>query len=56
MFVSTWDALVHLYDKVVPGGLIYIDDYGSFNGCREAVDIFRFQVRSWSEVILCDLR
>lgn len=41
IFVSTWDALVHLYHKVVPGGYIYVDDYGSFEGCRQAVDMFR---------------
>ncbi|KAG2498109.1 hypothetical protein HYH03_003867 [Edaphochlamys debaryana] len=43
MFTSTRDALVNLYDKVVPGGLVYVDDYGSFNGCKMAVDIFRKQ-------------
>lgn len=41
LFESTWDALVNLYSKVVPGGLIYVDDYGSFPGCRRAVDSFR---------------
>lgn len=41
IFVSTWDALEHLYHKVIPGGLIYIDDFGSFEGCREAVNKFR---------------
>ncbi|KXZ54888.1 hypothetical protein GPECTOR_4g960 [Gonium pectorale] len=41
LFASTHDALVHLYSKVVPGGLVYIDDYGGFNGCRLAVDTFR---------------
>ena len=30
-----------LYDRVAAGGYIYVDDYGSFNGCREAVDAFR---------------
>ena len=34
IFVSTWDALTTLYDRVVPGGYVYVDDYGSFNGCR----------------------
>ena len=34
IFVSTWDALTALYDRVVPGGYVYVDDYGSFNGCR----------------------
>jgi hypothetical protein len=34
LFVSTWDALNALYDKVIPGGYIYVDDFGSFEGCR----------------------
>ena len=41
VFVSTWDALNALYSKVVPGGYIYVDDYGSFEGCRKAVNLFR---------------
>ena len=41
LFVSTWDALVNLYPKVTPGGFVYIDDYGSFPGCRQAVDQYR---------------
>ena len=43
IFTSTWDALVHLYPKVVQGGFIYVDDYDSFNGCKAAVDLFRLQ-------------
>ena len=39
-FASTKVALDHLYDKVVPGGLILIDDYGAYAGCRRAVDEF----------------
>ncbi len=41
LFVSTWDALENLYHRVVPGGYIYVDDYGSFYGCKEAIDKFR---------------
>lgn len=41
LFISTWDALTNLYDKVIKGGYIYIDDYDSFNGCKGAVDRFR---------------
>ena len=41
LYVSTYDALVHLYDKVSVGGYVYVDDYGSFAGCRKAVDRFR---------------
>ena len=43
IFASTWEALEFLYHKVIPGGYIYIDDYGSFEGCREAVDMFRIK-------------
>ena len=41
LFESTWDALVALYDRVVPGGVIYVDDYGSFVDCSAAVEKFR---------------
>ena len=41
MFESTWDAITALYKRVVPGGYIYVDDYGSFEGCREAINAFR---------------
>jgi Macrocin-O-methyltransferase (TylF) len=30
-----------LHDSVVLGGVVIIDDYGSFAGCRKAVDEFR---------------
>ena len=48
LFVSTWDPLMALYDKVSPGGLIYVDDYGSFNGCRVAIDKFRLLRRIYA--------
>jgi len=41
LFASTWDALVTMYPKVSPGGLIYVDDMGSFNGCRHAINKYR---------------
>ena len=41
LFISTHDTLKYAYHKIVPGGFIYIDDYGSFLGCRRAVDAFR---------------
>ena len=37
LFASTWDALTNLYHKVVSGGYIYVDDFGSFEACREAI-------------------
>jgi O-methyltransferase len=37
---STRVCLDHLYDSVVPGGYVIIDDYGYWEGCRRAVDEF----------------
>jgi O-methyltransferase len=34
-------ALDTLYPGLAPGGYLVIDDYGSFQGCRQAVDHFR---------------
>jgi O-methyltransferase len=39
-YESTKICLVNLYDQVSPGGLVVIDDYGHFEGCRVAVDEF----------------
>lgn len=41
LYESTKDALEILYDKVAIGGYIYVDDYGSFDGCKRAIDEFR---------------
>jgi hypothetical protein len=35
---STWHELVHLYPRVSDGGVLMIDDYGHWDGCRAAVD------------------
>lgn len=40
MYESTMDALTALYDKVVPGGAIIVDDYGAVEGCRRAIADF----------------
>jgi len=40
LYDSTMDALVHLYDKVSPGGFVIIDDTG-FEFCARAVADFR---------------
>jgi O-methyltransferase len=37
-YESTWHELVHLYPKVVRSGVLIIDDYGHWDGCRKAVD------------------
>jgi len=39
-YSSTKVCLDNLYEKVVPNGFIIIDDYGTFSGCRRAVDDF----------------
>ena len=39
-YASTKVCLDYLYDKVVPGGFVIIDDYGCYEGCRKAVDEF----------------
>ena len=35
---STKICLEHLYERVVPRGVVIIDDYGTYEGCRKAVD------------------
>jgi len=34
------DIFHNLFDAIVPGGFIQIDDYGHWNGCRMAFDEF----------------
>ncbi|MBV8517039.1 MAG: class I SAM-dependent methyltransferase [Acidobacteria bacterium] len=41
LYASTMDVLTALYDKVVPGGFVVVDDYHAFVVCRRAVDDFR---------------
>lgn len=41
LYSSTAECLDHLYDKVVPGGFVIVDDYGFLRCCRDAVDDFR---------------
>lgn len=39
-YESTKIELEALYDLIVPGGVIIIDDYGHWTGCKNAVDEF----------------
>jgi hypothetical protein len=39
-YASTKVCLDHLYDLVVSGGFVIIDDYGVYEGCKLAVDKF----------------
>lgn len=35
---STKHELEYLYDRLVPGGILIVDDYGSWEGARKAID------------------
>lgn len=37
-YESTRHELVHLYPRLAPGGVLIVDDYGHWEGCRQAVD------------------
>lgn len=37
-YVSTRHELTHLFPRLQPGGILIVDDYGHWNGCRQAVD------------------
>jgi hypothetical protein len=39
-YESTRHELEHLYDRLSPGGVLIIDDYGHWEGARKAVDEF----------------
>ena len=39
-YASTKVCLDNLVDRVVPGGFVIIDDYGTYEGCKKAVDEF----------------
>ena len=37
-YASTRHELEHLWPRISPGGVLLVDDYGHFLGCRQAVD------------------
>ena len=37
-FESTQHELIHLYPRLAVGGVLIIDDYGHWQGARQAVD------------------
>jgi hypothetical protein len=39
-YSSTRHELVHLFPRLSPGGVLIVDDYGHWQGCRRAVDEF----------------
>lgn len=57
-YASTQVCLEHLYDKLVPGGFLILDDYGTWAGCRKATDEFRARrgIRSFIHHVNRDCR
>ena len=55
-YKSTRYCLETLYDLVAPGGMVIIDDYHAFIGCRKAVDEFRLKRGIQSPLITTDAR
>jgi O-methyltransferase len=39
-YQSTKHELAHLFERLVPGGILILDDYGHWSGARQAVDEF----------------
>jgi O-methyltransferase len=37
-YASTKHELIHLYPQLTNGGVLIIDDYGVWRGCRQAAD------------------
>ena len=58
-YESTMDCLNNLYDNVVPGGIIIIDDYYAWDGCTRAVHDFLSErklsdkLRQWRDDNIC---
>ena len=53
-YESTRICLEKLYDKVIDGGIIIIDDYGHWVGAKKAVDEFRLKNKILSPLIQTD--
>jgi O-methyltransferase len=53
---ATRFSLETLYDSVIPGGVVIIDDYLTFTGCSRAVDEFRVENACGSELHITDPR
>jgi O-methyltransferase len=39
-YESTMECLTHLFDRVVPDGIIILDDYYTWDGCSRALHDF----------------
>ena len=55
LYESTMDSLNYLYDKIVPRGYIYVNDYNAYNGCKLAVDKFRRERNITEKTILHEI-
>jgi hypothetical protein len=57
-YASTKVCLEYLFDKVVIRGIVVIDDYGTYEGCKRAVDEFFMtkQVRAYLTPVDSDCR
>jgi O-methyltransferase len=53
-YESTKICLDKLYDKVIDGGIIIIDDYGHFIGAKQATDEFRIKHKILTPLIKTD--
>jgi len=49
-YSSTKIELEILYPKLVDGGVLIIDDYGSWQGCKKATDEYFFGKKKWLHV------
>src|SRR6185295_8477294 len=49
---ATRFTLEQFYDAVVPGGVVIINDYFAFEGCRKAVDDFRAERGIEAELVV----
>jgi O-methyltransferase len=54
MYESTMDGLVHLYDKLSPGGFLIVDDFGAVPACAQAVRDFRERRSVRDEIVRID--
>ncbi len=55
LYSSTMDCLRALYDKVVAGGIVVVDDYGALRQCRRAVrDFFKGRGEPVPDVVEID--
>ena len=53
-YESTKCCLVNLYDNVIRGGYIVIDDYGHWSGCKKSVDDFLAERKIKTSLIKID--